>query len=188
MNSIREPNKVMIGTLIAKSISKQLTRLTIYILSIRLNGTNFFISDRLETQLTKLREIIIETIVISKMLRQNLRISRVRHKHNKTHNIAVIIEEMLNRMLLSIKRSTNTSKLTELSSIRVIRSRNVSNLGSIDNLCVATKENRHVKLLMFGRHTKMTKDKISVTETSTERSLKKTSKSITITEIRNSHT
>ena len=192
MESIRIPDELMLRTLITEDISKMLIATGTFSNHILPTFTRaeLLISNRLIRQMAEFRERNIERLTIKEILRQNLTVRRIRNNTHGHHEITIVISIILNRMFRRSKRLGRTSKLTK--NIILIGSTSCSigigNLANVKFNSKTTNKFRHIHLSMFRSFTKMTKNKINVPETFTNISLKKLSKSISLTQIINRNT
>ncbi len=187
MESIRIPYELMLGTLIAENISKTLLSIGSfsYHLLPTLARTKFFIGDRLVRQMTEFRERNVKRPAIKEILRQHLAIRGIRNNAHGNHEITIIISIILDRMLRRSKRLGRTCKLTK-NIILISRAGSCISIGNLTNIKLDSEtsdEFRHIHFSMLRRFAKMTKNKVYVTESFTNVSLKELGQSISLTQI-----
>jgi len=125
MDLIDGRQKVIPWTLIAKDIRKPDIR-TKSTGQLDLNRRNFFVSDGLHTKMTKLREVIVKSLTMEKMLGQKLRVRRLRNNTEYTDNKAGLITIMTDRM-------TRTAKAISITGITT-KGRTVTLIDGLQNL------------------------------------------------------
>ncbi len=150
-----------------------------------LERTDFFVSNRLHTKMSKLRREIIQRSIFQEILRQKLGISRNRSNNKNTHKESMLFEETTQGTVHLIKETELTGKCTKR---LVTTSSLVVNLGSIDDPGITSNKNRHVELIIVSMDTSMSKKLLSIPVTTTNIGLFPTLESTNLAKIINGNT